>query len=333
MKKILSLMLASILVAASLTACGGQSTDKSTTNADSTTQNSEIQSTEGTDSQGTNYTVGICQLMVHESLDKATQGFMDALTETVEAAGNTVEFDTQVAGEANLCTTVVNTFTAKQVDLIMANATPALLAAANATTTIPVLGTSVTDYTDTFAGNIPSNVSGTSDAVPFDEQAKMMIETLGLAAGDQVGVLYCTNESNSLIQYEAVKALFEAEGIVVKAYTFSETTELQAIATSMANECKAVYVPSDNTVAANDAIVGTICTEKNVPIYTSYGGAVCYASLSIDYYELGVETGKMAAQVLMGEKSVSDIEVTTLTPSVVYNEELCAQLGIEVPAE
>ena len=333
MKKILSLMLASILVAASLTACGGQSTDKSTTNADSTTQNSETQSTEGTDSQGTNYTVGICQLMVHESLDKATQGFMDALTETVEAAGNTVEFDTQVAGEANLCTTVVNTFTAKQVDLIMANATPALLAAANATTTIPVLGTSVTDYSDTFAGNIPSNVSGTSDAVPFDEQAKMMIETLGLAAGDQVGVLYCTNESNSLIQYEAVKALFEAEGIVVKAYTFSETTELQAIATSMANECKAVYVPSDNTVAANDAIVGTICTEKNVPIYTSYGGAVCYASLSIDYYELGVETGKMAAQVLMGEKSVSDIEVATLTPSVVYNEELCAQLGIEVPAE
>ena len=333
MKKILSLMLASILVAASLTACGGQSTDKSTTNADSTTQDSETQSTEGTDSQGTNYTVGICQLMVHESLDKATQGFMDALTETVEAAGNTVEFDTQVAGEANLCTTVVNTFTAKQVDLIMANATPALLAAANATTTIPVLGTSVTDYSDTFAGNIPSNVSGTSDAVPFDEQAKMMIETLGLAAGDQVGVLYCTNESNSLIQYEAVKALFEAEELVVKAYTFSETTELQAIATSMANECKAVYVPSDNTVAANDAIVGTICTEKNVPIYTSYGGAVCYASLSIDYYELGVETGKMAAQVLMGEKSVSDIEVTTLTPSVVYNEELCAQLGIEVPAE
>ena len=321
MKKILSLVLAATLLTASLTACGTQTTE--TTNTTESTQTADA----------TNYTVGICQLMVHESLDKATQGFMDALTETVEAAGNTVEFDTQVAGEANLCTTVVNTFTAKQVDLIMANATPALLAAANATTTIPVLGTSVTDYSDTFAGNIPSNVSGTSDAVPFDEQAKMMIETLGLAAGDQVGVLYCTNESNSLIQYEAVKALFEAEGLVVKAYTFSETTELQAIATSMANECKAVYVPSDNTVAANDAIVGTICTEKNVPIYTSYGGAVCYASLSIDYYELGVETGKMAAQVLMGEKSVSDIEVATLTPSVVYNEELCAQLGIEVPAE
>ena len=311
MKKRLSAMLAVVLMAASMTAC----------------------SENNTESKATNYDVAICQLMVHPSLDEATKGFVDALTEAVEAAGSTVNFDTQVAGEANLCTTVVSAQLAKKPDLIMANATPALLAAANGTVDIPVLGTSVTDYADTFAGNIPANVSGTSDAVPFDEQAKMMIDTLDLVAGDQVGVLYCTNESNSLIQYEAVKVLFESEGIVVKPYTFSETTELQAVTTSMANECKAVYVPSDNTVASNDTIVGTICTEKNVPIYTSYGGTVCYASLSISYYDLGVETGKMAAQVLMGEKKISDIEVMTLTPSVSYNEELCAQLGIEVPAE
>ena len=280
----------------------------------------------------TSYTVGICQLMEHESLDKATQGFKDALTEELAKEGKTVTFDTQVAGEANLCNTVINTFTAKKVDLIMANATPALLAAANATDTIPVLGTSVTDYSDTFSGSIPSNVSGTSDAVPFDEQAKMMIDTLGLVAGDKVGVLYCTNESNSLIQYEAVKALFEAEGIVVEAYTFSETTELQALVTSAATNCKALYVPSDNTVAQNDTIVGTICTEKNVPVFTSYGGAVCYASLAIDYYELGRETGKMAAEILLGKKTPADIEVMTLIPTVVYNEELCNQLGITVPA-
>jgi len=278
------------------------------------------------------YTVGICQLMVHDSLDQATQGFIDALTTEMEAAGKTVEFDTQVAGEANLCTTVINTFTAKKVDLIMANATPALLAAANATTEIPVLGTSVTDYNDTFAGNIPANVSGTSDAVPFEEQAKMMIESLGLVPGDVVGVLYCTNESNSVVQYEAVKALFESEGIVVEAYTFSETTELQTVTTSMASAVKAVYVPSDNTVAANDAIVGTICNDMNVPIYTSYGGAVCYASLAIDYYQLGAETGKMAAQILLEGKTPADIEIATLTPTVTYNNELCAALGIEVPA-
>ena len=279
------------------------------------------------------FTVGVCQLMVHDALDQATQGFCDALNEKMTAAGKTVTIDVQVAGESGLCTTVVNTFTAKKVDLIMANATPALLASANATTTIPVLGTSVTDYADTFAGNIPANVSGTSDAVPFDEQAKMMITSLGLVPGDQVGVLYCTNESNSLIQYEAVKALFEAEGITVKAYTFSETTELQALTTSMASECKAVYVPSDNTVAANDAIVGTICTEQNVPVYTSYGGTICYASLSIDYYQLGWETGLMAAQILLEGKNPADIQIKTLTPSVSYNEELCAKLGITVPAE
>ena len=278
-----------------------------------------------------NYKVGVCQLMVHDSLDQATQGFIDALTEKVEEAGHTVDIDTQVAGDPNLCTTVVNAFNAKRVDLIMANATPALLAAANMTTKIPVLGTSVTDYSDTFTGDIPENVSGTSDAVPFAEQAQMMIDTLSLVEGDQVGVLYCTNESNSLIQYEAVKELFEEKGIVVEAYTFSETTELQAVATSMANECKAVYVPSDNTVAANDAIVGAICTEKNVPIYTSYGGAVCYASLAIDYYQLGWETGLMAADILLNGAAPADIEIKTLTPAVSYNEELCAQLGIQVP--
>ena len=305
MKKLISLTVAILMLVSMLAGCG----------------------------KSDSYTVGVCQLMVHDSLDQATQGFCDALNEAMTAAGKTVNIDVQVAGDSGLCTTVINTFTAKKVDLIMANATPALLAAANATTTIPVLGTSVTDYSDTFAGNIPANVSGTSDAVPFDEQAKMMITSLGLVPGDQVGVLYCTNESNSVIQYEAVKALFEAEGIVVKAYTFSETTELQALTTAMAGECKAVYIPSDNTVAANDAIVGTICTEQNVPVYTSYGGAICYASLAIDYYQLGYETGKMAAEILLNGKTPADYPVMTLTPTVSYNKDLCAQLGITVPAE
>lgn len=279
---------------------------------------------------GADYTVGICQLMEHSSLDLATEGFVTALQEAMDEAGKTVEFDTQVAGESNLCATVINTFTAKNVDLIMGNATPALLAAANATTTIPVLGTSVTDYDDTFSGNIPENVSGTSDAVPFDEQANMMIETLGLVAGDTVGVLYCSNESNSLIQYEAVKALFEAKSIVVKAYTFSETTELQALVNSLVSEVKALYVPSDNTVADNDTVVGNICNDNNIPVYTSYGGSICYASLAISYYDLGYETGKMAAQILLEGKSPADIEIMTLTPSVEYNEELCTKLGIAV---
>ncbi len=306
MKKTLSIILAIMLAGSCLFFAGCQNAD-------------------------TDYTVGICQLMAHPSLDQATQGFIDALQAEMEKAGKTVSIDSQVAGEADLCTTVINTFTARRVDLIMANATPALLAAANGTGSIPVLGTSVTDYNDTFKSGIPANVSGTSDAVPFDDQAQMMIDTLKLVEKDVVGVLYCINESNSKIQYEAVKALFEAKGIVVKAYTFSEITELQGLVSKMAGECKAVYVPSDNTVAKNDSVVGTICQEKNIPVYTSYSSSICYASLAIDYYELGVETGKMAAQILLGEKSPADMEVAVLTPTVSYNQELCAALGIDIP--
>ncbi len=278
------------------------------------------------------FTVGICQLMVHDSLDKATQGFKDALTAELEKEGKTVAFDEQIPGNSDLCSTVITSFVAKGVDLIMANATPALLAAANGTATIPVLGTSVTDYSDTFGGNIPENVSGTSDAVPFDEQAQMMIDTLGLKEGDKVGVIYCTNESNSVIQYEAVKALFEEKGIIVEKYTFSETTELSAIATTAASECDAIYVPSDNTVATNDSIVGAACEAANTPVYTSYGGSICYASLAIDYYQLGYKTGEMAAQILLGTAKVSDMKIVTLTPAVSYNEDICGKLGITVPA-
>ena len=283
-------------------------------------------------SEAADYTVAICQLMEHESLDKATKGFIDAVTAELAKEGKTVKFETQVAGEATYCSTVVNALLAKNVDLLMANATPALVAAAEATSTVPILGTSVTDYLDTFKNNIPANVSGTSDAVPFADQAEMMIDTLGLVANDTVGVLYCANESNSLIQYNAVKALFEAKGIVVKAYTFSDVaTELQALVNSAVSECKAIYVPSDNTVADNDSVVGTICEQNRIPVFTSYGGSICYASLAIDYYQLGYETGVMAAQILLGNKAPADYEIKTLTPAVVYNETLCELLGIEVP--
>ena len=283
-------------------------------------------------SAGTDFTVGVCQLMKHDSLDKATDGFVDALKAEMEKAGKTVKIDVQVAGEATYCSTVINTFVSKNVDLIMANATPALTAAAEATTKIPVLGTSVTDYVDTFKGNIPGNVSGTSDAVPFDQQAQMMIDTLGLASGDKVGVIYCSNESNSLVQYNAVKALFEAKGIEVKAYTFSDAaTELQAIVNNAASECKAIYVPSDNTVAQNDSVVGAVCNEKKVPVFTSYSSSIGYASLAIDYYQLGYETGLMAAKILLEGKTPADFEIKTLVPTVVYDKKLCADLGVTVP--
>lgn len=307
MKKLIALMMALVLCL-SVAACGQKNTG---------------------DKDG--FTVGVCQLMKHPSLDSATEGFVDTLTAELEKAGKTVTVDVQVAGGADYCSTVVNALVAKNVDLLMANATDALLACANATASIPVVGTSVTDYDSTFGGNIPANVTGTSDAVPFDEQAQMMIDTLNLNTDSQVGVLYCSNESNSLVQYNAVRELFREKGIAVKAYTFSETTELQALVTAAAEECDALYVPSDNTVATNDAIVGMICNEKETPVYTSYGGDICYASLSIDYYTLGQQAGMMAAQILLGEKTPADLSIATVEPEVSYNTSLCEMLGIQIP--
>lgn len=281
-----------------------------------------------------NYTVGVCQLMAHDSLDEATRGFKEGLTAALEKEGKTVEFDVQIPADMNQCSTVISNLTSKNVDLILANATPALTAAAYATTTVPILGTSVTDYESTFSGSIPANVSGTSDAVPFDKQAQMMIDTLGLTASSKIGVIYCANESNSKIQYDAVKAYFETKGITsVTAYTFSSTNELNSVVTAAAAASDAIYIPSDNTVANNDTIVGTICSDADVPVYTSYASTICYASLAIDYYELGYETGKMAAEILLGNKTPADIEIKTITPSVIFNEEICADLGIEIPKE
>ena len=141
------------------------------------------------------YVVGICQLITHDALDAATKGFKDALTEALAKEGRTVEFKEQnAAGDSNTCTTIVNSFVADDVDLIMANATAALQAAANATVTIPVLGTSITEYgvaleIENFDGVVGGNISGTSDLAPLEIQAQMMIDTLALESGAKIGLL------------------------------------------------------------------------------------------------------------------------------------------------
>jgi len=279
------------------------------------------------------YTVGICQLMDHDMLNQATEGFMDQLTKEMEAKGKTVTFDLQIAGDANTCPTVINVFKSKNVNLIMANATPALSSAAAAVENIPILGTSVTDYNDTFKNGIPDNVSGTSDAVPFEDQAQIMIDTLGLVAGDKVGVIYCSAESNSQYQYEKVKEYFESKSIVVTPYTFSDPNDLQAVANTAANNSKAIYVPSDNTVSTYQNLVDSACRAKDIPVFTSYGGDICYCSLAIDYYQLGVETGKMAAKIHLGEADVSELEIGyDPEPDKFYNKDVCEEIGIDISA-
>lgn len=282
------------------------------------------------------YVVGICQLVTHDALDSATQGFKDALTEALAAAGRTVVFKEQNGqGEPNTCVTIVNNFVSDNVDLIMGNATAALQAAYNATQTIPVLGTSITEYgvaleIQNFTGVVGSNVSGTSDLAPLEDQAQMMIDVLGLTSGSVVGILYCSAEPNSEYQYNVVNAYLAAKGITVKQYKFSESNELQSMITKASSECNAIYIPTDNTVAANDETVRNVCGPNKTPVFTGYESDICFATLAISYYNIGAETGKMAAQILLGQEDITTMAIRyDATPVKKYNKTVCDELGID----
>ncbi|MBR2043519.1 MAG: ABC transporter substrate-binding protein [Clostridia bacterium] len=277
------------------------------------------------------FTVGICQLTDFDSHNKATVGFIEALKEELAKNGKTVKIEQRIVEKAEFCKKSIEDLTALKVDLIMACSTPALLAAADCTVNTPVVGTLVTDYHYAFVNNIPKNVTGTSDAVPFEEQAKMMVESLKLIAGDKVGIIYCSKEANSTIQLSEIKKSFEAYGIVLNAYPFTEISELQTVTATAALENKAVYLPSDNTVAYNEKTIGIICSQNKIPVFTAYGGDICYASLTVDYYALGREAGKMAAEILLNNKTPEEFEILSLSPIAVYNKEICNELGITVP--
>ena len=282
--------------AAALTACGGSSASSA---AASSTASSAAASAAGSAASGESCTVGICQLVQHAALDAATQGFEDALT---AAFGENVTFDFQNAqGDSATCATIANGFVSSGVDLIMANATPALQAAQAATNTIPVLGTSVTEYgvalglTD-FDGTVGGNISGTSDLAPLDQQADMIVEWMPDAK--KVGLLYCSAEANSQYQVDEVQKYLEEKGITATQYAFSDSNDLSSVCQKAADENDALYVPTDNTVAANTGIVDGICRPAKKPVFAGEEG-ICsgcgVATLSISYYDLGYTTGEMAS--------------------------------------
>lgn len=284
------------------------------------------------------YTVGICQLVQHDALDAATQGFKDALTEKL---GDAVTFDEQNAqGDTNTCSTIINSFTSANVDLILANATPALQAAVAGTNEIPILGTSVTEYgvaleIDDFDGTVGGNVSGTSDLAPLDEQAAMLNELYPDV--ENVGLLYCSSEANSQYQVDTVKAALEELGYTCELYAFSDSNDLSAVTTTAASESDVIYVPTDNTVASNTEIINNICLPAEVPVIAGEEGicAGCgVATLSISYYDLGVATGEMAAKILTGEADISEMPVE-YAPQFTkkYNPTNCEALGLEIPDE
>lgn len=283
------------------------------------------------------YTIGICQLVQHEALDAATQGFEDALTKSL--GEENVTFDVQNAqGDSATCATICSQFVASGDDLILANATPALQAAAAATNEIPILGTSVTDYAtaldiDDWTGVTGTNISGTSDLAPLDEQAAMLNELFPDAKN--VGILYCSAEANSVYQAQQITAYLEDLGYTCKEFTFSDSNDVQSVTTNAANESDVIYIPTDNTAASNAEVINNVCLPAEVPIIAGEAGicASCgVATLSIDYYDLGYATGQMAYDILVNGADITTMEVQ-YAPNVTkqYNADICETLGITVP--
>lgn len=282
------------------------------------------------------YSVGICQLVQHDALDAATKGFIDALKEDL---GDQVTFDEQNAqGDSNTCSTIVNNFVSSKVDLILANATPALQAAQAGTTEIPILGTSVTEYgvalgIENFDGTVGGNISGTSDLAPLGEQAAMLKELFPDA--EKVGLVYCSAEANSQYQVDTVKKELEALGCTCEYYSFSDSNDLSTVVTKAVAENDVLYIPTDNTAAAAAETVDNICRPAGIPIITGEEG-ICkgcgVATLSISYYDLGVATGKMAAKILKGESDISQMPIE-YAPQFTkkYNKTICDELGIQIP--
>ncbi len=340
MKKMIALAMA-MTMGLSLVACGSSDTAASTDSAAETTEAAEdtADAAEETEvpSAGGSYTIGICQLVQHDALDAATQGFKDAIVE--ELGEDAVTFEEQNAqGDSNTCATIINGFVSDDVDLILANATPALQAAQAGTSEIPVLGTSVTEYgvalgIDDFDGTVGGNISGTSDLAPLDEQAAMLNELFPDAKN--VGLLYCTAEANSQYQVDVVQAALEDLGYTCKQYGFSDSNDLSSVTTTAADESDVIYVPTDNTVANNTEIVNNICQPAGVPVIAGEEG-ICkgcgVATLSISYYDLGVATGKMAVKILTGESNISEMPIE-YAPQFTkkYNPTLCDALGVTIP--
>mgnify|MGYP000820496838 CR=1 FL=1 len=332
MKRLVAAFLAGAM-ALSLAACGGAA---STSTAASSVASSAAAGSAA--ASGDTYTIGICQLVQHAALDAATQGFEDALTAEF---GDNVKFDFQNAqGDSATCATIANGFVSSGVDLIMANATPALQAAQSATNEIPVLGTSVTEYgvalgLSDFSGTVGGNISGTSDLAPLDQQADMIVEWMPEAK--KVGLLYCSAEANSQYQVDEVQKYLEAKGVTATQYAFSDSNDLSSVCQKAADENDALYVPTDNTVAANTGIVDGICRPAKKPVFAGEEGicAGCgVATLSISYYDLGYTTGEMAVKILKGEADISTMPIEYYqNPVKKYNADICEQLGITVPSD
>ena len=337
MKKMLAAVLA-VLMVLSLAACGSSAPAATEAPAAAAPAATEAPAAEApAEAPAKVYNIGICQLVQHPALDAATQGFKDILTEKL---GDSVKFDEQNAqGDSATCSVITTGFVANGYDLIMANATPALLAAVSATDTIPILGTSVTDFASALAveadasGALGMNVSGTSDGVPAQLYADCVMELVPDAKN--VSVLYCSAEPNSVLQADQFIACMDAVGVATTVYTFADSTDIQSVVTSAIEGADDVYIPTDNTAAANMTIVANVCQPAGVPVICGEEGMCSgggLATVSISYYDIGVACGEMAYDILVNGADISTMPVAySQNPVKKYNADTAAAIGFTMP--
>ena len=310
MKKWIAMLLA-VLMVASLCACSSGGDDK--------------------------YVVGVCQQMTHPALNAATQGFKDAL---IAALGeDAVVFqDKDAGGEYANCATIMDGFVAEDVDLILANATWPLQAAASATSDIPILGTSITDYAtalniENWTGTVGGNVSGTSDLAPLDQQAAMVSELFPEAKN--VGLLYCSAEANSIYQVQVVGAELATLGYETEEFAFTDSNDVASVSALAAQNCDVIYIPTDNTAAAYTETIANEVIPAGVPVIAGEEG-ICtgcgVATLCISYYDIGYATGLMAYEILANGADVSQMPIE-YAPQFVkkYNPANIEALGLPIP--
>ena len=262
---------------------------------------------------------------------------MDALIQ--EMGEDKVKIDVENAsGDIPNCTTIVNGFLSADVDLIMANTTPAMTAAASATSTVPVLGTSVTDYgsaleIENWTGVVGGNVSGTSDLAPLDGQAAMIRELFPEA--ETVGIIFCSAESNSAYQVEVISQELKKLGFEVKEFSFTDTNDIASETQSACDNSDVIFIPTDNTAASNTEAIANIVIPARKPVVTGEEGIAkgCgVATLSISYYDLGFATGLQAAKILKGEADIATMPIEYATEfTKKFNPDICNALDISVP--
>ncbi len=332
MKKIIAMIAVMGLSVSMLAGCGNSKTTDTAAETNAETEGAAASTGDEA------YNIGICQLVQHEALDAATQGFKEALTEKM---GDKVTFDEQNAsGDSATCSTIVNQFVSSDVDLILANATASLQAASQATDTIPILGTSITDYAtalsiDDWTGVTGTNISGTSDLAPLEEQAKMLNELFPDAKN--VGLLYCSAEANSAYQIGVIKEALEGMGYTCNEYAFADSNDIASVTTSAASESDVIYVPTDNTAASNTQVINNVCLPAKVPVVAGEEG-ICkgcgVATLSISYYDIGYKAGEMAYDILENGADITTMKVES-APNVTkkFVASRCEELGITVPEE